>query len=322
MSKKANNKGNNAITIIKHPKINLSKLSINESFKVSKYNKTENKDTNKPLILQFIKNNAISKAIEKKNEFNQTLKSNFVNDNSIFNHKRNFNYLESKSFHNRKYNKNVQPFSLFNNYILNDKYKNMTQNLNNLTKVKDQYLRLNSIYSPNKNYSEIVRDKRHIIEVFQEQTKTNFNNNYNLIYSSPNKHKRTYISICFDNIKNNNKKNIDGKNSIKKLAEKEIYRNKKPNIAKNANNFNKKNIIHITIPSTFDIDIPKSNKFKIQTLNIADDILKEYSDPFRIKKKKRIAQSAFYKDGSGKTINFFRNNLKKNNDIIYENEKV
>ena len=147
----------------------------------------------------------------------------------------------------------------------------------------------------------------------KDQTKTNFNNNYNLIYSSPNKHKRTYISICFDNIKNNNKKNIDGKNSIKKLAEKEIYRNKIPNIAKVANNINKKNIIHITIPSTFDIDIPKSNKFKIQTLNIADDILKEniaddilkeYSDPFRIKKKKRIAQSAFYKDGSGKTINF------------------
>ena len=306
MSKKANIKVNNTFTKIKHPILNISKINKDISFKASKYNQTEINNIKKPLILQLIKNNFISKAIEKKNELNQTSKSNFANDNSIFNHKRNINYSNSKSFHNRIYNKNVQPFSLFNNYMLNDKYKNMNQNLNNLTKVKDQYLRLNSIYSPNKNYSEIVMDKRHIIEVFKEQTKTNFNNNYNLIYSSPNKHKRIEISKCFDRIKNKNKKNIDGNNFIKKLAEKEIFQNKKPTIVKVANNFNKKNLNHVTIPSSFDIKIPKSNKFKIQTLNFVDDISREYSDPFKIKKKKRLAQSTFLKNVNGKQIIFFQ----------------
>ena len=67
-------------------------------------------------------------------------------------------------------------------------------------------MRLNNIYDPHTNYSEIVSDRKHIINVFQSQTKNNFNNNYYLIYSVPGKHKKNYISKCFESIKNNNKK--------------------------------------------------------------------------------------------------------------------
>ena len=306
MSKKKINKGNNTIAIVKHPILNIFKKNINESFKVSKYTNTINKDSKKPLILKFIKNNLISKAIEKKNVSNQTLKSIFGEEDLLFNNMRNLNHLKSKSSYNRLYNKNKQCFSLFNNYIWNEKYKNLRQNLNNLTKVKDQYLRLNNVYSPYKNYSEIVRDKKHIIEAFQDQTKTNFNNNYYVIYSSPIKQRRNYISKCFENIKNNIEKNIDRKNSIKTLAEKEIYQHKKPKIVKVAKNINKKNKFQLSIPSTFDIDIPKSNKFKIQTLTMMDDISKEYASPFKIKKKKRLVQSALFNEGSGKIINYFK----------------
>ena len=139
-----------------------------------------------------------------------------------------------------------------------------------------------------------------------------------MVYYSPNKHKRNYISKCFENIKNINGKNIDGKNSIKTLAEKVIFQNIKPKPFKEKK-INKKKSIHISIPSSFDIDIPKSSKFKIQTLNIADNILREYEDPLKIKKKKRLVQSTFQHNENIK-INFFRTLSKNKNNIIFEED--
>ena len=319
MSKKTINKDNNAINIIKHPLLNIYKKNINESFKTTSNNHSMNKKIKKPIILKFIKNNLISKAIEKKHGLNQTSRSTYVEENLIINEQKKLKYLKTNSYNNKKSNKNMQPISLFNNALLNHKYNNnINQHLNKLTKVKDQYLRLNNVYSPNIDYSEVVHDKKQIIETLQEQTKTNFNNNYYLVYYSPNKHKRNYISKCFENIKNINGKNIDGKNSIKTLAEKVIFQNIKPKLFKEKK-INKKKSIHISIPSSFDIDIPKSSKFKIQTLNIADNILREYEDPLKIKKKKRLVQSTFLQNDNIK-INFFRTLSKNKNNIIFEED--
>ena len=316
MSKKTlQNKITNTIAIIKRPFFDVHRKNLNESIKTSNYQKTAYDNYKRPVILKYIKNNAISKAIQKKNSFNQTSKSTFVEENLIYNKFKKGPKLTSLTFDNSKYDKENQASIKFNNSLLNQKYHNIKEGQFNLTKVKNQYLKLSNVYNPHKNYSEIVNDRKHIIKVFLSQTKNNFNNNYYLIYSNPDKHKRNYISKCFETIKNNSRKNIDRENSIKALAEKEIYKRHTGKIFNVTKKFNKKNNICIEIPSSFDINhfLPKSNKFKIQTLNVADNILKECADPFKIKKKKRIAQSALFKKWEGKTYNFFKTREDINN---------
>ena len=269
----------------------------------------------KPVILKSIKNNAISKAIQKKNGSNQTSKLTFVEENLIHNKIKKIPNLNSITFDSYKYNKGNHASIFFNNSLLNQKYHKIREGQPSLIKVKKQYLKLNSVYNPHKNYSEVVYDRKHIIRVFLSQTKNNFNNNYYLIYSDPDKQKRNCISNSFKAIKNNIRKNIDNENSIKALAEKEIYNKTNRKIFNDTKKYNKKNNIYIEIPSSFDLNnfLPKSNKFKIQTLNIADNILKEFSDPFKLKKKRGLVQSALFKKGEGKTYNFFktRENLEK-----------
>ena len=316
MSKKdLNDKITNTITIIKHPIFNVHHKSLNESIKTSSYHHTIFNHSKKPVILKFIKNNAISKAIQKKNGSNQTSKYTFVEEELIVKKNKKTPSLNSVTSDKYKNNKGNNASIFFNNSLLNQKYLKIREGQLNSTKVKNHYLKLNSVYNPHKNYSEIVNDRKHIIKVFLSQTKTNFNNNYYLIYSDPDKQKRNCISDCFKAIKNNIKKNIDKENSIKALAEKEIYNKSARKIFKFTKRFNKKNNICIDLPSSFDIKnfFPKSNKFKIQTLNIADNILKEYADPFKIKKKKRMAQSAFFKKGEDKSHNFFKTRENINN---------
>ena len=324
MSKKTHDKSNNTtngINIIKHPTFNVHHQSINEPF--NKYNRTKDEGEKKPVILKYIKNNLISRAIRKKKNFNQTSKSTSVDENILFNEVLKYPSLNTIYYNRRKHNNKNQESSLFKNSLLNQKYNKIGNKKINLTQVKDHYLRLNNIYDPHTNYSEIVSDRKHIINVFQSQTKNNFNNNYYLIYSDPDKHKRNYISKCFESIKNNNKKNIDRENSIKALLEKEIYNKKKSKIFGVKNKFNKKNNRFISFPSFFDMDnlFPKTNKFKIQTLNIAEEISKEYSDTFRVQNKKRLIQSALYPKKNGESFNFFRTIPKPKKFPNYENKK-
>ena len=311
-----NNKNNNTIQIIKHPIFRLKQKDFNESIKTNRDHKTVNNQSFKPVILRFFKNNEISKAIEKKNSFNQTRQTIVAKNINHKQFRKNHNLI-SYTYDKYRYNKNKKANIFFNNSLLNEKYQNIREDQINFTKVRNQYLRLNNVYNPHKNYSEIVTDRKHIIKVLLSQTKNNFNNNYYLIYSDPDRHKRNYISKCFEEIKKNNRKNIDKENSIKALAEKEIYSKSTGKIFNVTKKFNKKNNICIEIPSSFEINnfLPKSIKFKIQTLNIADNILKEYADPFLIKnKKKRLAQSALFKKEEKKSYNFFKTriNIPKN----------
>ena len=317
MSKKTISKLINTNKIIRHPILEVHHKNINESIKTSSYHYKTYNLSKKPIILNFIKNNAISKAIQKKNGFNQTSKSTFVEENLIINQTRKTNNLNKMIFDNNYIFNKENKAVLFNNSLLNQKYYRIRHNqFSNLTKVKDQYLKLNNIYNPHKNYSEVVNDRKHILKAFLSQTKNNFNNNYYLIYSDPDKHKRNYISKCFESIKNINKKNVDKGNSIESLAEKEIYSKSKAKMFDSSKRFNKKNNINITIPSSFDINIfvPKSQKFKIQTLNYADDIMREYSDPFKVKKKRRLVQSALFKKGVGGKTNIFINRKSMKNE--------
>ena len=139
-----------------------------------------------------------------------------------------FSYLISSNFnfYSSNYNKldkENQVYIHFNNSILNKNYCNIKSNSFKLTKVKNQYLKLKNVYNPHINYSEVVNDRKHILQTFLSQTKNNFNNNYSLIYSNPDEHKRNYISECFNTIKQNNKNNIDKGNLIQTLAENAIY---------------------------------------------------------------------------------------------------
>jgi len=167
-----------------------------------------------------------------------------------------------------------------------------------------------------------VNDRKHILQTFLSQTKNNFNNNYSLIYSNPDEHKRNYISECFNTIKQNNKNNIDKGNLIQTLAENAIYNKTidKLFIQNKKLKFNKKNNnICISIPSSFDIRnfTTKNGKFKIKTLNVADEIMREYADPLSVKKKKRITQSALFLNIDNKKNNFFRTIQKKRGE--YQN---
>lgn len=311
MSKK-NNNINKTIQIIRHPIFSIHHKNINECIKTQNKKEIKFDNMKKPAILKYIKNNLISKAIQKKNCFNQVSKSTFVEENLIFNEFKYFPNLKPNPFNNRK-NVGEKRASFFNNIFLNQKYHKIDGCPISLTKVKNQYLKLNNIYNPNRNYSEVVNDRKHIIKVLLSQTKNNFNNNYYLVYSSPDVEKRNYISKCFETIKNNSKKNIDQENSINVLAEKEIFNRAKSKIFKVSKKI-KNNNICISIPSAFDIKnyIPKSCKFNVKTLNIADKILKEHEDPLKIKKNKRLVKSALFQPTKSESNDFFRTIPKQN----------
>lgn len=328
MSYSQKNNLNKALKIVRHP-IFIShynnknkKNNKNRIIKTSEYSKTTDAVVKKPSILKYIKNNEISSAIKKKNGFNQTSKSSFVDQNQSINERTissNFNFYSSNY---NKLDKENQVYIHFNNSILNKNYCNIKSNSFKLTKVKNQYLKLKNVYNPHINYSEVVNDRKHILQTFLSQTKNNFNNNYSLIYSNPDEHKRNYISECFNTIKQNNKNNIDKGNLIQTLAENAIYNKTidKLFIQNKKLKFNKKNNnICISIPSSFDIRnfTTKNGKFKIKTLNVADEIMREYADPLSVKKKKRITQSALFLNIDNKKNNFFRTIQKKRGE--YQN---
>ena len=300
-----NENENNKTPIFNHNKLN-------DSIKTNNYHKTLYNHNFKPVVLKLNKNNEINKTLERKNSFNQISNQIIVAKNLKYKQFKKPQNLNPHTFDNYWLNKAKKASIIFNNSLLNEKYHKIKENQLNYTKVRNQYLRLNNVFNPHKNYSEVVTDRKHIIKAFLSQTKTNFNNNYYLIYSDPDRHKRNYISKCFDEIKKNNRKNMDKDHSIKALAEREIYNKSIRKIFNSKKRFNKKNNLCIEIPSSFDVTnlFPKTNKLKIQTLNIADNILKEYADPFKINKKKnRIAQSAFFKKEEKKFSNFFKTRI-------------
>ena len=101
MSKK-NNNINKTIQIIRHPIFSIHHKNINECIKTQNKKEIKFDNMKKPAILKYIKNNLISKAIQKKNCFNQVSKSTFVEENLIFNEFKYFPNLKPNPFYNRK----------------------------------------------------------------------------------------------------------------------------------------------------------------------------------------------------------------------------
>ena len=120
MSKK-NNNINKTIQIIRHPIFSIHHKNINECIKTQNKKEIKFDNMKKPAILKYIKNNLISKAIQKKNCFNQVSKSTFVEENLIFNEFKYFPNLKPNPFNNRK-KVGEKRASFFNNIFLNQKY--------------------------------------------------------------------------------------------------------------------------------------------------------------------------------------------------------
>ena len=206
---------NNKTPIFNHYKLN-------DSIKTNNYHKTLYNHNFKPVVLKLNKNNEINKTLERKNSFNQISNQIIVAINLKYKQFKKPQNLNPHTFDNYWLNKAKKASIIFNNSLLNEKYHKIKENQLNYTKVRNQYLRLNNVFNPHKNYSEVVTDRKHIIKAFLSQTKTNFNNNYYLIYSDPDRHKRNYISKCFDEIKKITEK-IWIKIILLKLWQKEKY---------------------------------------------------------------------------------------------------
>ena len=169
---------NNKTPIFNHYKLN-------DSIKTNNYHKTLYNHNFKPVVLKLNKNNEINKTLERKNSFNQISNQIIVAKNLKYKQFKKPQNLNPHTFDNYWLNKAKKASIIFNNSLLNEKYHKIKENQLNYTKVRNQYLRLNNVFNPHKNYSEVVTDRKHIIKAFLSQTKTNFNNNYYLIYSDP-----------------------------------------------------------------------------------------------------------------------------------------
>ena len=187
------------------------------------------------------------------------------NINKFYDYINNSNFL----YNDNKENKLNQVSFIFNNSVLNNYY------INKPIKVNNYFLKLNKFYNPHYNYFRIVKNEKSVIKELISQTKNNFNNNYKLKYLNPDPKKRKKILKWFNIIRENKRKNIDSNNPIEIIAIKSLSKNNKKK-RKNDQNIIKINK-QIAFPSSFNIKnvINKSDKVKIKTMKITDEIIQE-----------------------------------------------
>ena len=289
--------------------------SSNESVAIRTIN-----NNNKNYSMSNIKNNSFNlysskkrlqsaKSISRSNKSTLTIGGGLLNKyNDYFK----YNFLLSND---NKENKQNQVNLIFNNSVLNNYYNKQKSKMNT------HFIKLKKIYNPHNDYYRIVKSEKNIISELVSQTNNNFNNNYKIIYSNHDSKKRNYILRCFNNIRENKSKNIDNKNSIKSIALKELYK-------KNNNRFNNKvakvdSNKHIKFPDTFNMKdfIYKTDKMKIKTMKMVDEMSKNSSISISSKSKERILKSALYGNKLHKKDNnvFFKTipknkRTKKNNN--------
>ena len=289
--------------------------SSNESVAIRTIN-----NNNKNYSMSNIKNNSFNlysskkrlqsaKSISRSNKSTLTIGGGLLNKyNDYFK----YNFLLSND---NKENKQNQVNLIFNNSVLNNYYNKQKSKMNT------HFIKLKKIYNPHNDYYRIVKSEKNIISELVSQTNNNFNNNYKIIYSNHDSKKRNYILRCFNNIRENKSKNIDNKNSIKSIALKELYK-------KNNNRFYNKvakvdSNKHIKFPDTFNMKdfIYKTDKMKIKTMKMVDEMSKNSSISISSKSKERILKSALYGNKLHKKENnvFFKTipknkRTKKNNN--------
>ena len=305
------------IKIIKSININ-EKISYNPDNYSTRTNdsmiiRTNNNTYNRPILSNvkksnFLNFNQITQDSRNRDKISIYSKSAWtIEKNNIKKYKNYFsNNILLKNKNNKiKENKENQVTLIFNNSILNNYYSNI--NINNFNKnklnspkIKKYILNLDEAYSPNKDYFRIIKSKKGLVNEFISQTKNNFYNNYKIIYSNADSKKRNYILNCFNSIRENKKKNIDNKNSIKYISAKEIYKNNKMSLTNRKTDRDK---IKKDLLSTINIDtlFVKNNKMKIKTMKLIDDISK---DNFNIeyKKQQRIKTPYYRNEDIFKTL--------------------
>ena len=125
----------------------------------------------------------------------------------------------------------------------------------------------NIINFNNKNNNLIAFDDKEMINFFKNQTKSNFNNKYNIIFKTKNDKKKEQIKNCFNKIKNGiciNEINLELKNNFnrnKKSFLQKINKNCENKKFNSCDNLNDENFFN------FKNRISSAKKIRIQTLN-------------------------------------------------------
>ena len=154
------------------------------------------------------------------------------------------------------YSKN---FPLFSNNLLRNRHE---LNIDSYS-FQPLIVRNNVISFNNKNNNLIAFDDKEIINFFKNQTKSNFNNKYNIIFKTKNDKKKEQIKNCFNKIKNGiciNEIKLDFNNNF-------TNRNKKSFLIKNNQKFNSCDNLNDPNFLNFKNRISSAKKIRIQTLN-------------------------------------------------------
>ena len=163
------------------------------------------------------------------------------------------------SHNSRKSLLNSKIFPLFSNNLLRNRHE---LNIDSYS-FQPLIVRNNVISFNNKNNNLIAFDDKEIINFFKNQTTSNFNNKYNIIFKSKNDKKKEQIKNCFNKIKNGiciNEIKLDFNNNFNN-------RNKKSFLNKNNQKFNSCDNLNDPNFLNFKNRISSAKKIRIQTLN-------------------------------------------------------
>ena len=167
------------------------------------------------------------------------------------------------SHNSRKSLLNSKIFPLFSNNLLRNRHE---LNIDSYS-FQPLIVRNNVISFNNKNNNLIAFDDKEIINFFKNQTKSNFNNKYNIIFKTKNDKKKEQIKNCFNKIKNGiciNEINLELKNNFnrnKKSFLQKINKNCQNKKFNSCDNLNDENFFN------FKNRISSAKKIRIQTLN-------------------------------------------------------
>ena len=314
-------------------------LKLNSSFDIhAKKSNNSSKITPTKKIGYNIKSN-ISKKFQLKNNLNGDCfryTTNIIGNKKITPSKNSFDKIDLQC----KENKENQVTLVFNNSLLNNYYFHNRISFLNCTQVNNQFLHLNCPYDPHLNYLKITNNKKDLAKTFVSQTKNNFFNQYQIIYSSVSHSERKCIMKSFETIKNDKSKNIDEHHNIKNIVNKAINKYGK-NLFLRANNLQRRNepIVadFISTPSFINTNeiFKRNSNVNIKSLKFANESFKNYMNNIYnhnnfLKKEVNKINSAINVNNSKKNTesNFFQTlpkNLPQNRngnitDFINENQ--
>ena len=238
---------------------NMNDITIESEFKISSfYNKITSKynNNNKKNIFNRRNSNPVTyRKIHILNNFNQ----------DIMNYSKSTNQSEENKTKTKlflKENKENQANSLFNNSFLREKQKRFRLSS---TSMKNYHIFLDC--DKKNNTFNIVDNNNKMFNAFLSQTKSNFNNKYNIIYSVSDWRKKEEISKLFNSIKKYQNKYIFS-NYLENKINKRCVSAKRINLNNNLTSKNNSNILFLNQSNNFlDNIYHKNNLIKVKTVD-------------------------------------------------------